>query len=187
MTVSRGRDSLRSRFLHHTRHLRRHPRLAVSAVLGVIVYFVLPAGIGESTRLLTAFDLAATAFLTAIWIMMARAPPPVMRRRSRIGDESRHVVLALGAAVAVAILMSIAFELQGIRERPLGDAVAHVSLAGVTILLAWLFMNTMFALHYAHFYYIDAEGSAEAEAAGLAFPGGKPPVTVTVHLIANAQ
>jgi len=179
MTVTQERDGLRSRAAHYTRHLRRHPRLVVSAVLGIVVYLVLPAAIGESARLLAAFDLAAVGFLGAIWIMMARASPAVMRRRARTEDESRHVVLSLSAAVAVAILLSIAYELHGIREQQRGDADAHVALAGVTILLAWLFMNTMFALHYAHFYYVEADGpkggAAHAEVGGLAFPGGKPP------------
>ena len=175
MTVTQERDSLRSRFAHYTRHVRRHPRLVVSAVLGVLVYLVLPAAIGESARLLAAFDLAAVGFLGAIWIMMARASPAVMRRRARTEDESRHVVLSLSAAVAVAILLSIAFELHGIREQPPAAADAHVALATVTILLAWLFMNTMFALHYAHFFYADAGDVANVEAGGLAFPGGQPP------------
>ena len=175
MTVSHERAGLRSRFAHHTRHLQRHPRLAVSTVLGILVYLLLPAGIGESTRLLAAFDLAAVGFLGAIWIMMARASPAAMRGRAHTEDESRHVVLALSAAVALAILLSIAFELRGLRELQPGEAGARVALAVVTILLAWFFMNTMFALHYAHFYYIDAEGAAHEAARGLAFPGGKPP------------
>lgn len=179
MTVTPERDSLRSRFAHRTRHLRRHPRLLVSAVLAVMVYLVLPAAIGESTRLLASFDLAAVGFLGAVWLMMARASPAVMRRRARTEDEGRHVVLSLSAAVAVAILLSIAFELHGIRGQPPAAADAHVALAAATILLAWFFMNTMFALHYAHFYYTDAEGPTDgrpdAEAGGLAFPGGKAP------------
>jgi len=175
MASTPDRGSLGSRFAHHTRHLQRHPRLAVSTVLGVVVYLLLPAGIGESTRLLAAFDLAATVFLGAVWIMMARATTADMRRRAQIEDEGRHVVLALSAAVAVAILLSIAFELHGIRDLPLSVAGPRVALAVVTILLAWFFMNTMFALHYAHYYYIAAEGAAGTEARGLAFPGGKPP------------
>ena len=175
MTVSHDRGALKSRFARQTRHMRQHPRLAISTALGIILYFLLPAAIGESARLLAAFDLAATGFLAAIWIMMTRATPTDMRRRAQAEDEGRYVVLALSTAVASAILLSIAFALHGIREQPPGDAGAHVALAVVTILLAWFFMNTMFALHYAHFFYGDADGPADAEARGLAFPGRTEP------------
>ncbi len=141
----------------------------------IILYFLLPAGIGESTRLLAAFDLAAAGFLAAIWIMMTRATTADMRRRAQAEDEGRYAVLALSAAVASAILLSIAFALHGIRDQPPGAAGLRVALAGVTILLAWFFMNTMFALHYAHFFYGDADGPADAEARGLAFPGRADP------------
>ena len=175
MASTPDRGSLRSRFAHRTRYARQHPRLAIATLLGILVYLVLPAALGESTRLLASFDLAATAFLTAMWIMMARATTPDMRRRAQFEDEGRHVVLALSAAVASAILLAITLELHGIRDRPLSDAGLRVALSGVTILLAWFFMNTMFALHYAHFFYGDADGPADAEARGLAFPGRAEP------------
>ena len=48
----------------------------------------------------------------------------------------------------------------------------QVGLAAITILLSWLFMNTMFALHYAHGYYGDADPSNDYKlVGGLIFPG----------------
>jgi len=175
MAISHDRGTLRSRVAYRTRHLQQHPRLVLSTVLGILVYLVLPVWIGEGTRLLAAFDLAATVFLAAIWIMMARATTAGMRSRAQAEDEGRHVVLALGAAVGSAILLAITYELHGIRGLSPGDAGIRVALAGVTILLAWFFTNTMFALHYAHSYYGDADGPVDAEARGLAFPGRTDP------------
>src|SRR5262249_37081480 len=97
-----------------------------------------------------------------------------MQRRAQLEDEGRYVVLALSAATAVAILLAIAFELHGIRDQPPAAAGWRVGLAVLTILLAWFFMNTMFALHYAHFFYGDCDGPA-AEARGLLFPGRNEP------------
>jgi len=106
---------------------------------------------------------------------MARATEAGMRRRAQLEDEGRHVVLALCAATASAILLSIARELHGIREQSPTLAGIHVALAVATILLAWLFMNTMFAIHYAHYYYDDADAGGQTIAGGLAFPGGREP------------
>jgi len=177
MTVSHDRGSLKSRLAYRTRHLQQHPRLALSAMLGIFAYLVLPAGwLGEGTRLLAAFDLGATAFLCAMWIMMARASTADMRRRAQFEDEGRHVVLALSAAVGSAILLAIGYELHGIRGLPPGDAGLRVALAGVTILLAWFFTNTMFALHYAHKYYGDVDPSLGYKSrGGIVFPGQHDP------------
>jgi uncharacterized membrane protein len=155
--------------------LRRHLRLVLSVLLGIVAYLVLPRTIGGGTRLLAAFDLAVVVFLGVVWIMMARATTADMRRRSQIEDETRYVVLALSAAAAVAILLAIASELHDIRNQPPADTGLRVTLAAVTILLAWFFMNTVFALHYAHFFYGDSEASAGAETRGLAFPGRPEP------------
>jgi uncharacterized membrane protein len=166
---------LASRFARRTRYLRQHARLSVAALLGLLAYLALPTRIGESARLLAAFDLAAFAFLAAIWIMMARATTVGMRQRARREDESRYVVLVLSAATAAAVLLAIALELHGIRDQPPASAGPRVALAIVAILLAWVFMNTMFALHYAHYFYGDAAGTTGSEARGLAFPGGGAP------------
>jgi uncharacterized membrane protein len=175
MASTDERAALRTRLARRTRYLRRHLRLVLSVLLGIVAYLVLPRPIGGGTRLLAAFDLAAVAFLGAVWIMMARATTAQMRRRSQIEDEGRHVVLALSAATAVAILLAIALELHDIRDQPPAATGLRVTLAAVTILLAWFFMNTIFALHYAHFFYGASDASGGAEARGLAFPGRAEP------------
>jgi uncharacterized membrane protein len=63
-----------------------------------------------------------------------------MRRRAEIEDEGRYAVLGFSAAAAIAILLAIVFELHGIKDRPSALAVV---LAAATILLSWLFMNTI--------------------------------------------
>jgi uncharacterized membrane protein len=45
-----------------------------------------------------------------------------------------------------------------------------------TLVLAWLFVNTIFAHHYAHLYYDPPDpGSGAAERGGLSFPGTDAP------------
>jgi len=158
---------------HRTRHLRQHPRLLSATVLAFAAWFLLPSWISVGTRLLTAFDIGAIVFLGAMWVMMARATPAGMRRRAQLEDEGRDVVLALSVVVASAILLSITRELHGIKDLPPPLANIHVALATLTILLAWFFMNTMFALHYAlHYYNKPATAAAGVDpiARGLAFP-----------------
>ena len=49
---------------------------------------------------------------------------------------------------------------------------AHVALAVMTIISSWLFIQVMFALHYAHDFYVAKERS---NSGGLEFPGSASP------------
>lgn len=161
--------------LRHT-HVHSHPRLVAAAAAAILLYLLLLGRAGIATRFLIAFDGGALVFLTAIWIMMASATPEGMRRRAEIEDEGRYTVLILSVTAAIAILLTIVFELHGIKDVPTAVAALHVALAAATILLSWLFMNTIFALHYAHGYYGDADPSKDYKpVGGLAFPGQPRP------------
>ena len=163
---------LRREMLRRT-HVRSHPRLLAAVAVALILYCILSRWTGTATAFLIAFDGGAVVFLAAVWIMMVLATPEGMRRRAEIEDEGRYAVLGFSAAAATAILLAIVFELHGIKDRPSALAVV---LAAATILLSWLFMNTIFALHYAHGYYGDADPSKEYKAiGGLVFPGRHDP------------
>ena len=71
-----------------------------------------------------------------------------MRRRAELEDEGRYTVLILSVTPAIAILLTIVFELRGIKDLPGNVAGLRVALAAGTILLSWFFMNTIFALYY---------------------------------------
>jgi len=157
-------------------HVQSHPRLLGAVAVAIIVYFLLSDATETATRFLIAFGGGALVFLAAIWVMMARATPDGMRRRAEIEDEGRYTVLILSAAAATAILLTIVFELHGLEDLPPGLAGFRVALAAVTILLSWFFMNTMFALHYAHGYYGDSDPFNEYKpTGGLIFPGRVQP------------
>ena len=161
--------------LRHT-HAHSHPRLAGAAGAAILLYLVLWGRAGVATRLLISADGGALVFLAAVWIMMGSATPDSMRRRAELEDEGRYTVLVLSVAVAIAILLTIIFELHGIKDLPPRLAALHVALAAGTILLSWLFMNTIFALHYAHGYYGDADPSQDYKpVGGLVFPGQPQP------------
>ena len=149
--------------------------LAAGAV-AVFLYWRLAGLTGAGTGFPIAFDGGAIVFLMAVSVMMGRATPAGMRRRAEIEDEGRYAVLIFSAAAATAILLAIVFELHGIKDLPANQAGFRVALAAVTILLSWFFMNTMFALHYAHGYHGDSDPSNEYKrTSGLVFPATPDP------------
>ncbi len=174
--MDRAKSSHLGRELLRRTHMHSHPRLFGAAAVAIALYLLLLGWAGTATRLLIGFDGGAVAFLAAVWVMMATATPEDMRRRAELEDERRYTVLILSAAAATAILLTIVFELHGLKDLRSDLVGLHVALAAGTILLSWFFMNTMFALHYAHGYYGDADPSGDYKAtAGLVFPGRSTP------------
>jgi uncharacterized membrane protein len=154
--------------------IRSHPRLYVAGTTGLLVYLLFSGSTGQTAAFLIAFDGGALTFLAAVWIMMARATHDDMQRRAELEDEGRYTVLCFSSVAAIAVLLAIVFELHGSKNA--ASPGPHIALAAATILLSWFFMNTIFALHYAHGYYGDADPSDQYKpVGGLNFPGEKRP------------
>lgn len=143
------------------------PRLLASIVLGLALTAVFAWATlwRRATCFLAAWDIATTVYLIAVFAMMAGSTVDEIRERAAGQDEGRFGILTMTTAAAVASLAAIVAEIGPSNPE---RSWPSLSLAGVTILLSWTFIHTMFALHYAHEYYGE---SAEA-GGGLAFPGG---------------
>jgi uncharacterized membrane protein len=137
-----------------------------------VALFALPARLHGEHRWLLAFDLAAAVYLAAVWLMMLRSTVGGIKERASIEDERKWTVLLLGSASAIAVLVALAFELHKAKNLSPVSGGLHVALAAATILLSWVFMNTLFALHYAHEYYAPGD---DGTAGGLRFPGDDAP------------
>lgn len=123
--------------------------------------------LGWSRGVMTAFDTAAVVTLIAWTTLLRRASPDQMRRAAHRNDANRGVLLGLTGTIMLVILIAVAKELAG--KNPLPAIVGTVA----TLVLAWLFSNTVYALHYAHLYYSDGdEGSPKG---GLNFPSTDEP------------
>jgi uncharacterized membrane protein len=143
-----------------------HVRLIMSAAFGVAVtLLLLAAPLPPAARILLGWDAGAALYLTLIARMMARASVASMRKRAAINDEGAIAVLALATAAALASLAAVVAELGN-------PGAFHMALGVGTILLSWIFMHAIFALHYAHEFY--GEGH-DRQIGGLIFPGSEDP------------
>ena len=149
-------------------YVRRHPRLSACALLFIVLVaaFVL-SRMHPVLGVLLAFDIAAVAFLGATLHMILGADPHSMRRRARKEDESYWGFLLSGAAVSAVALIALAIELHASKS----GGMIEIVLAAGSLLLTWMFLNTLFALHYAHEFY----GDFGSKKSGLEFPGTKEP------------
>ena len=162
--MSKGKSGWARRW----RGVRRHPRLMLSAaVLGVLVFVFISTGMQPALSVLLAFDIAAVGFLGSSLRMVLKSTIASIRKRAREEDEGYWGFLLSGAAVAAIALIALAMELHASKQGGLSGIV----LAALTLLLSWLFLNTTFALHYAHEFYGDGGGKKS----GLEFPGTREP------------
>jgi uncharacterized membrane protein len=152
------------------RPLAARPRLIASAAVVVVAAVLMPGGFRLPTRFLIAWDCGIALYLVLVCIMMARSDHGAMQRRADQEDAGAATILALTVVAAIASIVAIAAELHGLHEAGGARPAGRLALAGTTILVSWLFVHTMFALHYAHDYYAGVD-----DRGGLKFPGERRP------------
>jgi uncharacterized membrane protein len=167
--MAQDKPSTRRRLPYILRIIRARPRLAFSAMFGLAVAVVLPSAWWISTRLLLAWDAGVVLYLVLVYTMMGRSETGHIRTRALGQDEGRVAMLVLTVVAAIASLGAILVELGS--GQGSGRSGSQLALAAGTIVLSWIFIHTMFALHYAHDYY-SARSSGKN---GLNFPGEEAP------------
>lgn len=159
---------LHARMRRSLRAFTGRPRLLIAAAAGILAAVLLPDW-RVSTRVLGAYDIAVALHLVLVWSMMGFSSHADLQRRADREDVGAVVVLGLTIAAAIVSFAAIAAELHAIKN--LGESSGpRLALAGGTILLSWVFVHTVFALHYAHDYY-----AGEDDRQGLKFPGDRKP------------
>ena len=111
--------------------------------------------------LMISFDGAAVFFLASLAPLLREHGAPTMRQHAAENDANRVMLLIISTVVTAAILTAIGAEAQTDHPPKL--------LIVATLVTAWLFSNTIYALHYAHIYYVKGSKG------GLGFSGKDDP------------
>ncbi len=119
------------------------------------------------TALLVGFDAAALAFF-AVALPLLNDDAGTMRRTAHANDANRRALLAITVLITLVILFAIGTLIAGKEALRWQGTVLIV----VTLALAWIFANTVYALHYAHLYYLPG---LDGDRRGLDFPGVTEP------------
>ena len=154
------------------RYIKARPRLTAAMLIVVSLACLLPGIWRLSTRLLIAWDSGIFYYLITIGVMMARSTVATIQCRAAEQDEGKIGVLLLTIVTALASLVAIVVELATAKTYTGSMRADHIALAGLTVFLSWSFMQLIFALHYAHEYYLGDHGNS---AKGLDFPGQTAP------------
>ena len=144
------------------------PRFIAFVAAGTIAYFLAaPLLGGRALGFMAAFDIAAIIFLLSCIPLLGTREAAAIRDHANANDANREVLLGITGVVMAVLLVAIGAEAMGNNPEPFTKGLIIITLA-----LAWLFSNTVYALHYAHLAY----GDASHQCSGLDFPGTPQPV-----------
>lgn len=145
------------------------PRFLAFALIALAAVPVAIAWYGWALGIMIGFDLAAFAFLAVCLPLLGDVGADAMRTAATRNDANRAGLLGLSAIVTIAVLAAVATELGA----PGRLQAWEIALVIATLVLAWLFANSVFALHYAHLYYLPAIDGHDS--GGLDVPEMKEP------------
>lgn len=149
--------------------------LAPARFLAFLILLVITTGLmamqtsfGRATMI--GFDVASVAFLLSLAPLMRRRDADEMRAVARQNDANRVMLLVISGAAIVAILIAVGVEVT--QAKQLGG-LEKLLVVG-TLVLAWLFSNSIYTLHYAHIYYLE-DAATKRDKGGIDFPGKATP------------
>lgn len=111
------------------------------------------------------FVLSSLVFMISC-ASLYKAKPADMRKVAVANDANRSILLFLAFALGMIILVAVGSEMASSKAASATDVAITIS----TLIMAWFFGNTVYALHYCHlFYSADDNGKDQA---GMQFSGG---------------
>lgn len=156
------------------RLIKSRLRLFFSIFFGVLVGLIITywMDIPLATRLIISFNSGMILYLILAFQIMFFTDEEAIVRRSASQEEGKILVLLLVLAASTISLVAVVAELSKAKDLSGILKFEHVALAGLTIMVSWIFTHLMFAIHYAHEYYSNL---AKKNPAGLEFPGNELP------------
>ncbi|NOX78631.1 MAG: DUF1345 domain-containing protein [Gammaproteobacteria bacterium] len=170
------------------RFFQSRPRLLLGFATMVVVYFGLSTLVGLLpkdwtlavaydklkfvTQFLLAWNIGIWVYLLAIFRMMYKADQHAILDKAHAEDEGTVLMLILVFVTAIVSMLAIVVELGTSKDAKGALMLFHIALTAMTILTAWLFIHTMFAIHYTHEYFLLKE---EKNTEMLDFPNDDDP------------
>jgi uncharacterized membrane protein len=148
-----------------------HPRLWVSVIAGVALFWFLPREWSTLSRVLVCWNCGVMLFLGLLIFWMVRLSADQICDKYIEEDESGPFILVVVVLAAMLSLVAIIDPLATIKQVSGAERIAHFALAALTLVNSWLLVPLMFTTHYADRFY-----SVEEKHRPLRFPDTRMPV-----------
>ena len=125
---------------------------------------------------MTAWDLAVIVFIAMVFRLMAKTVDAhTMAQRAQRLDEGRGAVLLISLLGAVASVAAVVAEIATNKLDKGAFQYLRIAMMIATVALSWFFVQMVFALHYAHDYYLPARPSEHLDNVTDDFPPDETP------------
>lgn len=112
-----------------------------------------------------------TVYLALSFLRLRRLTPSYLKQHADVADAPAFVILGVTVLAIVAAIGALFLALN--REQQAGSA--ELALAVAAVMLGWLTIHTMAAMHYAHVYWRPSRVAENGRRGGLDFPGTADP------------
>ena len=133
---------------------RRRPALLLGTASGLAAALAASYAMRGMSAGLLGWCLGVTVYLISVLATLGRSSQAEIKKRADELDEGRGAMLVFTVAATLISMVALVFDLAQGQVVGLGSAV----LAGATVILSWTFVHVVFALHYAHDYYLAGGG-----------------------------
>ncbi len=147
-----------------TGHLLTHVRLALCALVGIVVGVAWPGVDSIVARGLLGWNVLVWLYLAWVVVVLFRADSGHIKRLALAQAENAAIVLTIVVVAAVMSLVAVVFELTAAKAAGPHHMLPHLISAFVSVVGSWLLLPMLFGLSYASAYY-----GPEPDR-GLAFP-----------------
>jgi uncharacterized membrane protein len=147
--------------------ISRHWRLWAAALAGITGWLAarhLNAPV--SSHILIGWDVCALVYVVTTWHLFLTADEAEVRRRAAAEDEKPSSILLIVLAAILSSLVAVVAAMLNAKTAGAGTKTVTAACAGMTLLLSWVVLHSVFTLHYAHRHFGDGKGKP-----GFLFPG----------------
>lgn len=105
-------------------------------------------------KFLSTYNVFQWCYLLGLLHLVFTSSARKIKDRAILEDESANFVLAFSSMSSVITLVTIAMELSSAKEAHGYLKSIHLILPAITLIGVWGLLPTMYAIHYAHLYYL---------------------------------
>ncbi len=123
-----------------------------------------------ASRVMIGWDVGAAVYLVLTWRLFLTASCEEVRIRAANEDETPLGLLFIVIGLIIASLVAIVVAMVSSKASSALEQAVVAALAATTLVLSWVMLQTIFALHYAHRHFADTDGDGKING-GFLFAG----------------